>query len=154
MKLLAVLVILLSISGCVSVEELAQQELGTIAEHKKIFVDCKTKRKAAYEWLTQAQTPINAHETKPRATKVYTECLEENHPGLMFIDQTTTTSLDIYSKNMLRFRTGGDHLVEEYFKRSRRWHRALHEGKEPFVGYWTKYSEALERWRKFYKDEN
>ncbi|MCY4382367.1 MAG: hypothetical protein OXE44_04380 [Nitrospinae bacterium] len=154
MKILAVLVFLLSISGCVSVEELAQQELGTIEEHQKIFVDCKTKRKAAHEWLKQEQTPMNAHEVGDKAMKVYTDCLEEHHPGLMFLDKTATTSLEIYSKNMLRFRTGGDHLIEEYFKRSRRWNWALHEGKEPFVGYWTKYSEALERWRKFYKGEN
>lgn len=147
-------VFVLGISGCVSVEELARQDLGTTAEHKRIFVECKSKREAFREWFRQRETPMNAHEVGPRAVKVYTDCLEKNHPGLMFLDQTTTTSLDIYSKNMLRFRTGGDFLIERYFENSRKWHRALHKGKQPWDGYGREYLEALEGWQKFFRGAN
>ena len=117
-------------------------------------MDCKTKREAFREWFRQRETPMNAHEINPKATKVYTNCLEENHPGLMFLDQSTTTSLDIYSKNMLRFRTGGDHLIEMYFENSKKWHRAIHEGKQPWDGYGTEYLKSLEKWRKFFRGAN
>ena len=98
-----IILVVLVITGCVSVEELARQELGTITEHKRIFVDCKTKREAFREWFRARETPMNVHEINPREVKIYTDCLEEYHPGLQFLDKTTTTSLDIYSKNMLRF---------------------------------------------------
>lgn len=147
-------VFLLGISGCVSVEELARQELGSVSEHKRIFVECKSKREAFREWFRQRENPMNAHKIDDKATEVYTGCLEEHHPGLQFVDKTTTTSLDIYSKNMLRFRTGGDFLIERYLENSREWHRAIHEGKQPWDGYGREYLEALERWRKFFRGAN
>lgn len=143
-----------SIPGCVSVEELARQDLGTTAEHQRIFVDCKTKREAFREWFRQRETPMNAHQVGPRSVKVYTDCLEKYHPGLQFMERTTTTSLDIYSKNMLRFQTGGDFLIERYFENSREWHRALHEGKQPWDGYGVEYLQSLERWQKFFRGVN
>ncbi len=149
-----IVVVLLGISGCVSVEELARQDIGTTAEHKRIFVDCKAKREAFREWFRARENPMNAHEVNPRSVKVYTDCLQEYHPGLIFMDRTTTTSLDIYSKNMLRFQTGGDHLIEKYFENSREWDRALHERKQPWDGFGLEYLQAMERWQKFFRGIN
>lgn len=151
---LVVIFIVLVISGCVSVEELARQELGSITEDKNIFVECKAKRRAVYNWLKRKNDPMTSHEVGPRSRKAYTDCLEEKLPGLIFQDVTSTTSLDIYSKQSLRFFTGGDHLIENYFENSRKWDRALHEGKEPWDGYWLQYNEALVKWESKFKGSN
>ena len=145
-------VLFLVISGCVSVEELARQDLGTIAEHKRIFVECKGKRFAFKEWLEKKKKHLlTKYEISTKSTHTYAKCLEEKL-GVMFWDQVPTTSLDIFSKTTLRFYTGGDHTLQRYFERVRKWQRVIHEGGEPWKGFWHEHNEVIDKWRAIYKD--
>lgn len=153
--LIAIFIVLV-ISGCVSVEELSRQDSKTLAEHKGIFVECKAKARAHREWLTQKKSALmKPREIASKVSKTYGGCFEEKLPGLLFSHTTSTTSLDIYSKSSMMFRyTEGDHLVEKFFERSRKWDRHLHEGKEPWDGYWFQYNEALVKWENKFKGSN
>ncbi len=149
------LVVLLIISGCQSVEEMAKWESKTIAEHKEIFIECKAKARAHQNWLRQRQSPLmGSYEINSKSSETYGRCFEEKLPGLMFSHTTSTTSLDIHSKSSLIFYTQGDHLLEKFLERGRKWDRYLYEKEEPWPGYWFKYNEALVRWEKIYKDTN
>ena len=154
MKHLAILAIILVISGCQSVEEMAEWEAKTLIEHKRIFTECKGKARAYREWLKEKKVLMKPLEIIYETNKIYGGCFEENLPGLRFADIKQTTSLDIQSKNSIIFYTDGDHLLKKFLEHTREWDQKIYKKEDPWEGYWIEWNEALDRWRKVYKDVN
>lgn len=151
--LLIILAIVLSISGCQSVEEMAKWETKTLSEHRKIFVECRGRVFAFREWVDTKKMLLTKEEKSAKVIQTQVKCLEEKL-GVTLWDQVPTTHLDISSKTTLRFYTGGDHTLLKYFERSRKWHQIIRENGEPWKGYWLEHNEVIDKWRKVYKDTN
>ena len=146
MKLLAVLAVILAISGCQSMEEITKWEERTLVTHKRIFVECRAQSLAFLFYISIKERLRERHELKSRSNEVLGKCLVKNLPGLVFHEVVPTTSLDIRTKKTLRFITGGDPEFKKFFERSKEWNIALHDGKEPFDGYWREYEKYYRKW--------
>ena len=135
MKHLAILALILGLLGCQSVEEMAEWESRTVVEHKKVLVECKGKARAYRESLERKKALMKQHEIIYKINNVYGRCFEENLPGLHFWDVAPPTSLDIQSKNSIRFYTGEDHMLKKFLERSRGWSQDIRDNKDPWPGY-------------------
>lgn len=153
MKYLIILALVLSISGCQSVEEASRWDASTLLDHKKIFVECRGKVFAFREWINKKKEVLTSEERSTKIIRVQSKCLEEKL-GVVLYEQTPTTHLDISSRTTLRFYTGGDHTLLKYFERSRKWHRIIRENGEPWKGFWLEHNKVIDKWRKVYKAAN
>ena len=146
MKILTIIAVFLVVSGCQSMEEIAKWEERTLIAHKRIFAECRAQSLAFLFYISIKERLLERQELKARSNEVLVKCLAKNLPGLVFREVTPTTSLDIRTKKTLRFITGGDPEFKKFFERSKEWNIALHEGKEPFDGYWQEYEKYYRKW--------